>query len=33
MTAEVNIRSGQQTILDYILGPVIRIRDSALRED
>jgi adhesin transport system membrane fusion protein len=32
MTAEVNIRSGQQTILDYILGPFIRLRDSALRE-
>lgn len=32
MTAEVNIRSGRQTILDYVLGPVIRIRDSALRE-
>lgn len=32
MTAEVNIRSGRQTILDYILGPLIRIRDSALRE-
>lgn len=33
MTAEVNIRSGQQTILDYILGPLIRIKDGALRED
>ena len=32
MTAEVNIRSGSQTILDYILGPLIRIRDEALRE-
>lgn len=32
MTAEVNIRSGKQTIMDYILGPLIRIRDSALRE-
>lgn len=32
MTAEVNIRAGKQTILDYILGPLIRIRDSALRE-
>lgn len=32
MTAEVNIRSGRQTILDYILGPIIKIRDSALRE-
>lgn len=32
MTAEVNIRSGSQTILDYILGPLIRIKDGALRE-
>jgi len=32
MTAEVNIRSGKQTILDYILGPLIKIRDSAFRE-
>jgi adhesin transport system membrane fusion protein len=32
MTAEVNIHAGQQTILDYILGPLIRIRDNALRE-
>jgi adhesin transport system membrane fusion protein len=32
MTAEVNIKSGRQTIMDYILGPLIRIRDSALRE-
>lgn len=33
MTAEVNIRSGRQTILDYILGPFIKIRDNAMRED
>ncbi len=33
MTAEVNIRSGKQTILDYILGPFIKIRDSALRDN
>ena len=32
MTAEVNILSGKQTILDYILGPLIRIKNSALRE-
>ncbi|MBU6265906.1 MAG: HlyD family type I secretion periplasmic adaptor subunit [Sphingomonadales bacterium] len=32
MTAEVNIRSGKQTILAYILGPLVRIRDEALRE-
>jgi adhesin transport system membrane fusion protein len=32
MTAEVNIRSGKQTIMDYILGPLIRISDGALRE-
>lgn len=33
MTAEVNIRSGKQTILDYILGPLIQIKDGALREN
>jgi len=33
MTAEVNIRSGRQSIMDYILGPFIRIKDSALREN
>jgi len=32
MTAEVNIRSGKQTILSYLLGPLVRIRDEALRE-
>ena len=32
MTGEVSIRSGNQTILNYILGPLIRIRDEALRE-
>jgi membrane fusion protein, adhesin transport system len=32
MTAEVNIKSGRQSIMDYILGPLIRVRDSALRE-
>lgn len=32
MTAEVNIKSGRQSIMDYILGPLIRIRDSAMRE-
>ncbi len=32
MTAEANIVSGKQTVLDYILGPLIRIKDSALRE-
>ena len=32
MTAEVNIRSGKQSILDYILGPFIRIGDNALQE-
>lgn len=32
MTAEVNIRSGRQSIMDYILGPLIRLRDGALRE-
>jgi len=32
MTADVNIRSGKQTILDYILGPIIKLRDTALRD-
>ena len=32
MTAQVDIRSGHQTVLDYILGPFIRIRDGAFRE-
>lgn len=32
MTGEVAIRSGSQTILNYILGPLIKIRDEALRE-
>ncbi|WP_298200479.1 HlyD family type I secretion periplasmic adaptor subunit [Novosphingobium sp.] len=32
MTGEVAIRSGDQTILNYILGPMIRIKDEALRE-
>lgn len=32
ITGEVAIRSGSQTILNYILGPLIRIRDEALRE-
>ncbi len=32
MTAEADIRSGSQTILDYILGPLIRIRDTTMRD-
>ena len=32
MTGEVAIKSGSQTILNYILGPLIRVGDSALRE-
>lgn len=32
MTGKVAIKSGSQTILDYILGPLIRVRDGALRE-
>lgn len=32
MTAEADITSGRQTILDYILGPLIRIRDTAMRD-
>jgi len=32
MTGEVAIRSGNQTILNYLLGPLIRISQEALRE-
>ena len=32
MIGEVAIKSGSQTILQYILGPLVRIRDAALRE-
>ncbi len=32
MTGEVAIRSGRQTILNYVLGPLIRISQEALRE-
>lgn len=32
MTGEVSIRSGSQTILSYVLGPLVKIRDEALRE-
>jgi hypothetical protein len=32
MTGDVAISAGSQTILSYILGPLIQIRDNALRE-
>lgn len=32
MTGDVAIRSGSQTILSYILGPFVRVRDEAFRE-
>lgn len=32
MVAEVDILAGRKTILDYILKPVIRIRDSAFKD-
>jgi len=32
MTGEVAIRSGRQTILNYVLGPLIRISQEASRE-
>ena len=32
MTADVAIKAGRQTVLDYLLGPLIGIRDGALRE-
>jgi adhesin transport system membrane fusion protein len=32
MTAEVNIRSGRQTIMQYLLAPVHNVADNALRE-
>ncbi|WP_375420119.1 HlyD family type I secretion periplasmic adaptor subunit [uncultured Sphingomonas sp.] len=32
MTADVAIKAGRQTVLNYLLGPLIGIRDGALRE-
>jgi len=32
MTAEVDIVTGKKTILDYLLKPILRARDNALRE-
>ncbi len=32
MTAEVDILTGQKTVLDYLLKPVVRAREEALRE-
>ncbi|WP_299897267.1 HlyD family efflux transporter periplasmic adaptor subunit [uncultured Ruegeria sp.] len=32
MIAEVDILSGRKSVLDYILQPVVKIKDQALRE-
>lgn len=32
MVAEVNILTGKQTIMDYILTPILKVKDRALRE-
>ncbi len=32
MTAEVDILSGKKTVLDYLIQPVLKVRDQALRE-
>ena len=32
MTGEVAIRSGRQTMLNYVLGPLVRISQEALHE-
>jgi membrane fusion protein, adhesin transport system len=32
MTADVDIKSGQRTVLQYLMGPVTKLRDNALRE-
>lgn len=32
MTADVDIKSGEHTVLQYLMGPVTRLKDNALRE-
>ncbi|MGI9437024.1 MAG: HlyD family type I secretion periplasmic adaptor subunit [Geminicoccaceae bacterium] len=32
MTTEVDILTGQKTVLDYLLKPILRVRDQAMRE-
>jgi adhesin transport system membrane fusion protein len=32
MTTQVDILTGQKTVLDYLLKPILRVRDQALRE-
>ena len=32
MTATVDILTGQKTVLDYLLKPIFKARDRALRE-
>ena len=32
MTAEVDILVGEKTVLDYLLKPILRARENALRE-
>ncbi len=32
MIAEVDILAGRKTVLDYLIQPVVKIKDQALRE-
>ena len=32
MVAQANILAGRKTVLDYILKPIVRIKDRALRD-
>jgi adhesin transport system membrane fusion protein len=32
MTTQVDILTGDKTVLDYLLGPILRAKERALRE-
>jgi adhesin transport system membrane fusion protein len=32
MTAEVDVLTGKKTVLSYLLKPVLKVRDGAMRE-
>jgi adhesin transport system membrane fusion protein len=32
MTTQVDVLTGQKTVLDYLLKPILKVRDQALRE-
>ena len=32
MTTQVDILTGEKTVMDYLLKPILRAKDSALRE-